>query len=103
MKPKNNTITIHERFTPAGIRTLDAKKRVTLGDSVPKDLKIDSYEVLVGENGDVLLRPMTHIPARERWIYENPKVYESIKKGLAQAKAGKLVKVDDVAKFLEDL
>ena len=71
MKSKNGTITIHERFTPAGIRVLDSKKRVTLGDSVPKDLRIDSYEVLVGENGDVLLRPMIHIPARERWIFED--------------------------------
>ena len=103
MKSKNNTVTIHERFTPMGIRILDAKKRVTLGDSVPKDLKIDSYEVLVGENGDVLLRPMTHIPARERWIFENPKVYETIKKGLDQAKTGKVTKVGPVEKFLEDL
>ena len=103
MKSKNGTITVHERFTPAGIRVLDSKKRVTLGDSVPKDMKIDSYEVLVGEGGDVLLRPLTHIPARERWVYENPKVYESIKKGLAQAKAGKVIKVENIEKFLEDL
>ncbi len=102
MKTKN-TVTVHERFTPVGVRTLDSKKRVTLGDHVSKDLKIDSYEVLVGEKGDVLLRPMTHIPAQERWIYENPKVYEALKQGLSQAKAGKVIKIAKIEKFLEDL
>ena len=103
MKIKNNTVTVHEKFTPVGIRTLDTKKRVSLGDSVKKNLKIDSYEVLIGQHGDVLLRPLTHIPARERWIYENPEVLRSIKKGFKEAKEGKLTKVNNVEKFLEDL
>ncbi len=103
MKIKNNTITIHEDFTPAGIRVLDAKKRVTLGDSVSENLKIDSYQVLIGKNGDVLLRPLTHIPARERWIYEDSKTLQSIQKGLQQAQQGKTIKVDNVTKFLENL
>ncbi len=103
MKTENTTITIREKFKSAGVRTLDSKKRVSLGDNVSKNMKIDSYEVLVGEEGDILLRPMAHVPARERWIYENPKVLAALKRGVAQAKAGQVTKIDDIGKFLEDL
>ncbi|MBI3602325.1 MAG: hypothetical protein HY209_05470 [Candidatus Omnitrophica bacterium] len=96
-------IVIHEHFKSAGVRVLDTKSRVSLGGYVVKDLDIDSYEVLVGDHGDVLLRPMAHVPASETWIYQNPKISQSIKQGLTQAKAGKVTHVKDVKKFLADL
>ncbi len=107
MKNKVETITIKEKFVSAGVRSIDTKHRLSIGDKIHKEINkkfnVDTYEVLVGEEGDILLRPMAHIPARELWTFQNPKVYESLKRGLQQAHEGKVTKVKDVEKFLEDL
>jgi hypothetical protein len=38
------------------------------------------------------------IPADERWLYENRKALESVRRGLADSKAGKLVSKGSFAK-----
>ena len=107
MKTQNSSIMVRERFVSAGVRSIDSKYRLSIGDKVHKGLskkfQVDAYEVLVGEKGDILLRPMAHVPAHELWTFENPKVYESLKKGLQQAKEGKVTRVRNVKKFLNDL
>ncbi len=57
----------------------------------------------VGEDGDILLRPVVTIPVKESWIYENPSALEDIRKGLSEAKQGKLKKVKNIENFLESL
>jgi len=59
--------------------------------------------VYVGEDGDILLRPVVTIPSKEAWIYENPTVLEEIRKGLSEANQGNLKKIKSLEDFLEEL
>jgi hypothetical protein len=71
----------------------DDKRRVSLGSAI-KTRKGVRYKVMQNEKGQILLDPVKSVPAREAWVYENPKRIESIKRGIAQAKAGKLVSIN---------
>ena len=106
MTKQQETIRINEEFMPVDNRPLDSRHRVTLSDHVFKALtfkKIDSFQILVGENGDILLRPSVSIPTREVWIYENPKVFNMLRKAIQQVKEGKVTKVTDQQKFFDSL
>jgi len=98
---------IHEKFIPVDVKTLDSKKRISLGEKILKMLAdkfpAKSFKVYVGEDGDILLRPVVTIPSKEAWIYENPTVLEEIRKGLSEANQGKLKKVKNLEDFLEKL
>ena len=102
-----NTIKISENFIPVGTRHLDSKNRIGLGDKIKKFLskkmKCDTFELFVGEEGDVLLRPVAHIPAKEAWIFENPKVLKKITQGLKESRQGQVEKITNLAQFLNDL
>ncbi len=63
--------------------TLDSKNRISL-TKLLRYTGVSSVQASVLENGDILLKPMVQIPAGEAWIYEDPKVLASIKRGLAQ-------------------
>ncbi len=98
---------IHEKFISVDVKTLDSKKRISLGEKVLKMLAdkfpTKSFKVYVGEDGDILLRPVVTIPSKEAWIYENPTVLEEIRKGLSEANQEKLKKVKNLEDFLEKL
>jgi hypothetical protein len=102
-----NAIKINEKFIPVGTRLLDSKNRVGLGDKIKtflsKKMKIDAFELFVGEEGDVLLRPLANIPSKEAWIFENPKILKQVTKGLKEAADGKVEKITDLDEFLEKL
>ena len=102
------TIKVDERFVPIGdIKTIDSKNRINLGEKilrvVDSKVKADAYEVFIGEEGDILLRPVVTIPANEAWVYENPEVLKKIRKGLDEAGKGKTKKVNDLDKFFKKL
>jgi hypothetical protein len=40
-----------------------------------------------------VLEPFVEIPAEERWLWENKEALESVKRGIADAKAGRLTKM----------
>ncbi len=99
---------IREKFKSAGISSLDSKNRVTLGQKIMQEvplneLEIDAFETMVGENGDILLRPLASIPSKELWVYRNPKVFKSIQKGIRDIKDGQVSKVKNLGKFLKEL
>lgn len=98
---------IKEDFVPVDIKPLDSKNRINLGDKVKKVLlhrmKVDAFQIFVGEDGDVLLRPVVNVPAREAWLFKNPEALKAVKDGLKEAKAGKIEKVLDLDKFIENL
>jgi hypothetical protein len=39
-------------------------------------------------SGELLLVPMVAIPEQELWVFQNPSVRESLKRGLAEASTG---------------
>ena len=104
---KKQTFEIREVFIPVDTRPLDSKHRITLGGRLQKllisKMKIDSYQVFVGKEGDILLRPAVSIPSSEAWVYRNPEVIGKIRQGLKEAAEDNTEKVDDLDKFLRDL
>ena len=92
-------------FQAVGIRTVDAKKRIGLGEKLLKFISKtpEAYKVFIDKEGDILLRPVVTISAREAWIYQNPKVLEQIRGGLSEAKQGKTQKVKNLDNFLKKL
>ncbi len=107
LKVENGIIEITEKFTSLGIKSLDSKDRIVLGGKVKKTLskkmRVDAFEILVGEDGDVLLRPVASIPSREAWIHKNPKALKQIVRGLKEAKKGQIEKVVDLNEFTHRL
>jgi len=100
-------VEIKEKFMPVDTRPLDSKHRITLGGRLHKlmmsKMRIDSYRVFVGKEGDILLRPAVSIPASEAWVYRDPEVIGKIRKGLEEAREGQTEKVQDLEEFLGNL
>lgn len=64
----------------------DTKGRITLGNLAKG---VSSYEAEERTDGSILLVPKVEIPAREAWLFKNPKAIASVRRGLAQAAEGK--------------
>jgi len=95
-------------FHLVGKSTLDSKKRVTLGNKIMvkkplAKMKIDSFNVFINEDGNILLVPLANIPSRELWVHQNPEIMKNIQKGLKEAKEGKVTKVKDLDNFFDEL
>src|SRR3989338_8707764 len=93
---KKQVLEVKEMFMLVDTRTLDSKHRITVGGKLQKlitgKMNIDSYQVFIGKEGDILLRPAVSIPSSEAWAYRNPKVIGKIRKGLKDAAEGKVEK-----------
>jgi hypothetical protein len=71
----------------------DQKHRVSLGTAIrtPPGIR---YRVMYNEVGQILLDPVKTVPAHEAWIWENKERIASIKRGIEQAEAGRVVSLD---------
>ena len=106
-KTEAQSIEVNEEFTAYGMKQLDSKDRISLGGKLKKmignDMALDGFQVFVGKDGDILLRPSVSVPVNEAWIYKNPEVIGALRKGLEDAKAGRLIRVDYLESFLKKL
>lgn len=84
------------KFIPVSQVRPDAKGRVTLSKLAEG---ISSFNVSKDEDGRLLLEPMVEIPAREKWLYDNPDALKSVRRGLSDAKAGKTKSIGSFAKY----
>ena len=102
---QQESIRTDEDFTPVDNRPIDSRHRVTLSDRVFKALpkKMDSVEVLIGSNGNILLVPKISVPANEAWLHENPKIINNLRRAMQQVKDGKVTKVKNQQKFFDSL
>lgn len=66
-------------------------------------MKIDSFNIFINGDGNILLVPLANIPSRELQVHQNPEVMKNIKKGLKEAKVGKVTKVKDLDNFFDEL
>jgi hypothetical protein len=53
---------------------------------------VSSYVAKRQKDGKIVLEPFVEIPADERWLYENPSELASVRRGIADARAGRLKK-----------
>ena len=98
---KNETIEKdNQKFIPFDIRFIDSKNRITIGEKIIKKIsgqnKVNQFQIFIGQDGDILLRPLTAIPSREAWIYEKPELIGQIRKGLQEVKDGKVEKIENL-------
>jgi len=70
MKAQKQPITVREEFLPYHTKPLDSKFRITLGGkltrTIGKRMNVESYQIFVGKNGDILLRHRYRSPAAKR-------------------------------------
>ena len=98
----------NEKFIPIGVSSLDSKNRITLRNKLMKEMplnhmEIDTFKIFLGDEGDILLRPMANIPSKELWAHQNPAVMESIQRGVRDIKEGRVTKVKNLDKFFKEL
>ena len=89
-----------DNMEPLGDVKADSKHRISLGRKV----KLAShYRVYQDRStGRIVLEPMAVVPISEPWLDHNPKAKASVERGLADAKAGRLVDAsEDFSKFID--
>ena len=70
----------------------DAKKRIVL-HSVRIQPGV-TYHIYKNNLGQIILDPQVSIPASEAWLFNNPEALALVKRGLSDAKHGKVSKVN---------
>jgi hypothetical protein len=69
-------------------KSTDSKGRVTLGGHFANRAVIVEHR----SDDEVIVRLARVIPEREAWLYENPQALASVRRGLDQARKGKVAK-----------
>ena len=79
----------------------DSKNRISLGRKVR--LAAKHFRVLQDKSsGLIILEPLAVIPISEPWLEHAPKAKASVERGLAEAKAGRLVDApEDFSKYVD--
>ena len=54
------------------------------------------------EDGNIILEPYSEVPAREKWLFDNPQALKAVKTGLAQAGAGKASSLGSFAEYADE-
>src|SRR3989339_788752 len=84
------TIQITESFTEVATKSIDERKRLSIGEVAHSIFKgISRFRIFHGADGDVLLRPVVEIPAKELWLYKNKKALKMVEQGLQESAKGK--------------
>jgi len=69
----------------------DSKGRITLGKL---SQGVSGFNVTVDKQHRIILEPLVEIPAREKWLFDNPTALHQVRKGIEDAAQGKVVKKD---------
>lgn len=77
----------------------DSKGRITLGKLAEG---VSSFRARRTDDGSIILEPFTEIPAREKWLFDNPSALGAVKAGLEQAAAGKTRSRGSFAKYADE-
>ena len=79
---------------------MDSKHRVTLGRMLSD--QVTSFRVYRNAHGQIILDPMVSVPAHEAWLFKNKRASELVRRGLEDARKGRLVNAkEDFSKSLE--
>jgi len=88
---KRELVKIDDEFEEIGTRTIDERKRLTLGDLIKDFRRVRLYR---NERGQLLIQPVVEIPASELWLFENKEALEGVKRGLKDVAEGRVSKLD---------
>lgn len=102
--PKREDFVISSTFTRVAIRLIDDRSRVNLGqDLVQRIGNAESLELLVDEDGNILLRPMSLIPTNELWIWRDRDVRQSFRRASRDIQQGDFIEVDTIEGHIDSL
>jgi hypothetical protein len=76
----------------------DNRGRIALGT----DASTKAFTVKHEPNGDYVLTPMVHVPAREAWLWYENESRASFERGVADIQAGRVKEVDFSEYLLPD-
>ena len=74
----------------------DSKGRIALGKLAEG---VSSYLVRSGKDGKITLEPLSEVPARERWLYEDPESLARVRRGLADSREGRTQKAGSFSRY----
>jgi hypothetical protein len=77
----------------------DSKGRITLGKLADG---VSSFRARQLEDGSIVLEPFAEIPAREHWLFNNTDALASVKRGISDSAAGRVVSRGNFSKHLKD-
>ncbi len=77
----------------------DSKGRISLGKLAQG---VSSFRARRMEDGSIVLEPFIEIPAREKWLFDNPVALRAVKAGLDQAAAGKARAIGSCAQYTDE-
>lgn len=77
----------------------DAKGRISLGKLARG---VSSFRAHLTEDGTIVLQPYAEVPAREKWIFDNPEALNSVRAGLSDAATGTTVSRGSFSRYIED-
>jgi len=78
----------------------DAKKRLSIGLAMEEPAA--AYNIYRNSLGQIVLDPMTAVPAYEAWIFEDRKALASLKRGLADSAAGRTKSLGSFASHADE-
>ena len=79
----------------------DRRNRLALGKAL-KDFEDASFNVYQDERGRIVLDPQVSVPASEAWLYRNTKALASVRRGLADAAAGRTKFLGSFARYADE-
>ena len=88
---EDGVLRIDDEYKEIGTRTIDERKRLTLGELIKDFKRVKLYK---NARGELFLQPIVEIPVSELWLYKNEKAFESVQKGLKDASEGKISKLN---------
>jgi len=77
----------------------DTKGRITLGHLAEG---VSRFAVSKDEFNRIILEPYVEIPAKEKWLFDNPKALAQVKQGLKDSAEGRLYDKGSFSQYLED-
>jgi hypothetical protein len=77
----------------------DSKGRITLGKLAQG---VSSFQATLDAEGRIILVPYAEIPAREKWLFDNPSALRAVRQGLEQSAQGKVRTRGSFSKFAND-
>jgi hypothetical protein len=88
-------------FEERGEVKLDAKRRVSLGPRIAKD--VSDYRVYSNSAGQIILDPLATIPAYELWLFRSKTAARMVREGLEDARKRRLVGVkEDYTRYRDE-
>ncbi len=71
----HNILKVNDEFKEITTKTVDDRKRLTLGELINDSKRVRLYK---NKRGEILIIPVVEIPASEIWLFQNKEALESV-------------------------